>query len=455
MVKSIKKSKNIYMDYASGASANPANPGAIHDFGVKAKKQLNEVREEIAKILGAHSNEVVFTSGATESNNLALLGVINKFYESFFQMHTYLPAGKLLCSARQPAQGISKNTRKIIPHIITTNIEHASVLEVCKHLEKTKQIEVTYVPVEENGIVDPEKIKKALKSNTILVSVMYANNEIGTIQPIREIAKEIRHYRKNKVAKRSDLKNLERSDLGIFPVFHTDATQAINYLSINVEKLGVDLFSFNGSKIYGPSGVGVLYIKRMTPITNIIFGGDQEFGLRPGTENIVGIVGLAKALKTVEQIKDKEVKRLIKLRDYFIKKMSRLSLDTTHFQKPGLGDFPLNLVSGKVILNGDLKNRLPNNINITIPKIPSDLLVIELSAHGIMASVKSACKSGDEKASHVIQAIREAQLGELLVNKEIDGSIRFSLGRQTTKADIDYTLKALSQILTKLKKWYN
>lgn len=346
-----------------------------------------------------------------------------------------------------------------VPHIVTTNIEHASVLEVCKYLEKTKQIEVTYVPVEENGIVDPEKIKKSLRPNTIFVSVMYANNEIGSIQPIREIAKEIRHYRKQEAErineKRSDIKNLERSDLGIFPVFHTDATQAINYLPINVEKLGIDLLSFNGSKIYGPSGVGALYVKRQTPITSIIFGGDQEFGLRPGTENIVGIVGLAKALKVVEQIKDKETKRLIKLRDYFIKKMSRLSLDTTHSPKPGLGELPLNLVSGKVILNGDLENRLPNNINITIPKIPSDLLVIELSAHGIMASVKSACKSGDEKASHVIQAIREAQLGELLVNKEIDGSIRFSLGRQTTKDDIDYTLKALSQILTKLKRWYN
>lgn len=399
------------MDYASGACSDPANPGAIHEFGVKAKKRLNEAREEIAGILGAHSDEIIFTSGATESNNLVILGVLKKYLQNFSHL----------------------------PHIVTTNIEHASVLEVCKYLEKTKQAEITFVPVESNGIVSPEKIKKALKKNTILVSVMYANNEIGTIQPIREIAKEIRHFRKTKnsaefsrVLGRGSARPLENSLNFSFPIFHTDATQAINYLPINVEKLGVDLLSFNGLKIYGPSGVGVLYEKRNTPISSIMFGGDQERGLRPGTENINGIIALAKALKITEQIKDKEVKRLTKLRDYFTKKLLKFNF----------------------VVNGSLENRLPNNINITIPKTPSDLLVIELSAKGIMASVKSACKSGDEKSSHVIQAIREAKTGKSLLDKEVDGSIRFSLGRQTTKADIDYTVKALSQILTKLKKWY-
>ncbi|MFZ3015545.1 MAG: cysteine desulfurase family protein, partial [Minisyncoccia bacterium] len=364
-------------------------------------------------------------SGATESNNLAILGLVKNF----------------------------KN-----PHIITTNIEHASVLEVCKYLEKTKQAEVTYVPVGENGTVDPVEIRKALKLNTVLVSVMYANNEIGTIQPIREIVKEIRYYKKTKqLAKFSrvlglkpdQLENFLDASFKIFPVFHTDATQAINYLPINVEKLGIDLMSFNGSKIYGPKGVGVLFIKRKTPISKILFGGDQELGLRPGTENLVNIVGLKEALKITEKIKDKETKRLTKLRDFFIEKLYDLKNQNSKFsQVLGLGPDQLKNFNFDFLLNGDLKNRLPNNINITIPKIPSDLLVIELSARGVYVSEKSACKSGDGKASGVIKAIHPDL-------EETDGSLRFSLGRQTTKTDIDYTFKSLFKILKKNKRWYN
>jgi len=414
----LKSNKKIYLDYASSASADSANPGVMHELGVKEKNKLENARKNVAEILGAHYDEIVFTSGATESNNLAIIGVLNKFFELFSEMHTYLPAGKLLCSARQSAQGISKNTQKIYPHIVTTNIEHASVLEVCKHLEKIKQIEISYVPVEKNGIVDPRKIKKAIKPNTILVSVMYANNEIGTIQPISEIAKEIRHFKKN------NRQDLLKNRSCLFPLFHTDATQAINYLPIKVEKLGVDLLSFNGAKIYGPKGVGILYVKRKTPINPIMFGGNQEFGLRPGTENVAGIIALAEALRITEKMKEKEVKRLARLCDYFIKKLQNFSFN--------------------FLLNGDLRNRLPNNINITIPKIPSDLLVLELSAKGIYISEKSACKSGDKAGSYVIEAL----------GKKGEGSLRFSLGRQTTKADIDYTIKALSEILIKLKRWY-
>lgn len=382
--KSRKKGQKVYMDYASSAISRVSNPGAIHEYGLKEKNKLESARVAIASFLSSQASEVVFTSGATESNNLAILGLVRGF----------------------------KN-----PHIITTNIEHASVLEVCKFLEKSKQAEVTYVPVEAGGVVDVEKIKKALKQNTVLVSVMYANNEIGTIEPIREIAKQIRHWNKNM--------NKE-----VF--FHTDATQAVNYLPINIEKLGVDMMSFNGAKIYGPKGVGVLYVKKGTPLTPVMFGGDQEFGLRPGTENVEAVVDLAKALKDVENIKDKEVVRLIKLRNYFIAKLQKMSKTV----------FDTDLV-----VNGDLENRLPNNVNITIPKIPSDLLVIELSANGVMASAKSACKAGDGKASYVIQAINPN-------TKEEDGSLRFSLGRNTTKAEVDYAVKSLAEILNKLKKWY-
>jgi cysteine desulfurase len=290
--------------------------------------------------------------------------------------------------------------------------------------------------VEINGIVDPKKIKTALKKNTVLVSVMYANNEIGTIQPIREIAKEIRHYKKVKAGSfdpclRPPL-DKGRVWVGCFPLFHTDATQGINYLPVRVESMGIDLMSFNSGKIYGPKGVGVLYIKRKTPIDKIIHGGDQEFGLRPGTENVGLVAGLAEALKITQKIKEKESERLKKLQDFFVAELQKLNFK----------------------INGDLKNRLPNNINITIPKIPSDLLVLELGALGIYISEKSACKSGEKASSYVIQAIRGVK-GKNLCSKNIDGSLRFSLGRQTTKADIDYVLKSLSQILEKLKKWYN
>lgn len=388
----MKKSKKIYLDYASATPIekdvlfvmnkifkdNFANSGAIHDLGVQSKNILSESRKNIAKIIDAHQNEIIFTSGSTESNNLAITGVITKN----------------------------------LPHIITSNIEHSSVLEVCKYLTENKLAEVTYVPVEPNGIVDPKKIKKVIRKETILVSVMYVNNEIGTIQQIKEIAKEIRHFNK--------LNNTK-------VLLHTDATQAINYLEINVEKLGIDMMSFNAGKIYGPKGIGALYIRRRTPIEKIIFGGDQEYGMRAGTESLASVVGFAKALEITEKIKEKENKRLKKLQDYFIKKLQ-------------------NLEKG-IVLNGDLENRLPNNINITIPKIPSDLLVIELSARGIMVSAKSACKSGEEGESYVIKAIKPEADQE-------NGSIRFSLGRNTTKEDLDFTLKSLKEILTKLKKWY-
>ena len=415
------------MDHASSALSTSANPGAIHDLGVKEKNKLENARTGVANMLNAHSNEIIFTSGATESNNLAILGLISGVRINYLRGPRF--------SGSHPGQTITDSL--FLPHIVTTNIEHASVLEVCKHLEKTKQAEVTCVPVEKNGIVDPEKIKKALKPNTILVSVMYANNEIGTVQPIREIAKVIRHFRKQKEGGEGFFRSSDPwvplparpfKNLPLLPFFHTDAVQAVNYLPIKVPQLGVDMMSINSVKIYGPKGVGVLYVKKNTPLSPIMFGGGQEFGLRPGTENVALALGLAKALEVTEKIKEDEVKRLTKLREYFFKKLSKIK-------------------NRKFVINGDLDNRLPNNINITIPNIPSDLLVIELSARGVMASAKSACKAGNGKASHVIQAINPN-------TKEEDGSLRFSLGRETTKPDIDYTIKALFQILAKLSKWY-
>jgi cysteine desulfurase len=351
---------------------------------------LENARTETARVLGARPEEIIFTSGGTESNNLAIQGIVWAWHE--------------------------KTKAHLLPHVITTNIEHSSVLEACKLLEKRKLAEISIVPVEANGIVDPKKIKKEIKENTLLVSVMYANNEIGTLQPIGEIAREIRHYKK--INKRDDV------------FFHTDAVQAVNYLSLNIEKLGVDMLTLSGSKIEGSGRVGVLYKGKNVPLVNIFGGGDQEGGLRPGTENLQEIIKFSKAFSQVQKMKEKEAKRLAGLRNYFFARLSKLPFGTV------------------LAVNGDLQKRLPNNVNVTFPNIPSDLLVIELSAKGIMASSKSACKSGDGKASHVIKAIRPNM-------RETDGAVRFSLGTGTTKKDIDYTVQAVSRILNKLKKWYS
>jgi cysteine desulfurase len=373
-----KKPNKIYVDYA--ASVTP-NPSSIHELGILAKEKLEEARRDVAAVLNARREEIIFTSGGTEGNNLAIQGIV-----------------------------YAAHTRGMLPHIITTNIEHPSVLETCKLLEKRKLAQVSVVSVEASGIVNPKKIKNEIKKNTILVSVMYANNEIGTIQPIREVGKIVRHYRKE-------------NKLDIF--FHTDAVQAVNYLDLDIEKLGVDMLTLSGAKIEGAGRVGVLYKKKSVILENVFGGGDQEGGLRPGTENLSDISKFADALKFAQHIREKEVKHLTILRDYFFEKLKNFDC----------------------IVNGDLENRLPNNINVTFPKIPSDLLVIELSAKGIMASSKSACKSSRAEGSYVIKALRPDADSEI-------GGLRFSFGRDTTKKDVDNIAKALSLILQKLEKWY-
>ena len=395
------------MDYAASVEANPSS---IHSFGIEAKKKLQNARMTVAGALFVRPEEIIFTSGGTESNNLAIQGTVLKFWELSSHVGAKLPK---------------------LPHIITTNIEHPSVLETFKMLAERKLATISIVLVEETGIVDPEKIKKEIKKNTVLISVHYANNEIGVIQPIKEISKVIRHYKKTHLTP-SPLSLARRGVGERFPIFHTDAVQAANYLDLNVARLGVDMLTLSGSKIEGAGRVGALYKKKSVLLAKIFGGGDQEMGLRPGTENLLEILKFSDALKSAQKIKEKESKKLTKLRDYFINKINYSNI----------------LENIGIVLNGDMKNRLPNNVNITIPNIPSDLLVIELSVRGIMASAKSACKSGDGKASYVIQAVNPKV-------KETDGSLRFSLGRETTKADVNYTVKSLSEILTKLKKWYS
>jgi cysteine desulfurase len=395
--------RKIYMDNASATVMDKrvlhamlpyltnifSNPNSIHKSAVLARKAIDQARSKIAKLIFAHPDEIIFTGSGTESDALAILGII------------------------------TNNSEVRLPHIVTTNIEHSAVLENCKMLERDGKAEVTYVEVESNGIVDPKKVRDAIKDNTVLVSIMYANNEIGTVQPIQEIAKVIRAFRKDKQSEA--------------PFFHTDACQAMNYLdTANVDRLGVDMMSFNGSKNYGPKGVGVLYKKRGIHISPIYAGGGQEFGIRSGTENVAGIVGIAKALEITEEIKIKEITRLTKLRDYFFEQLVNLENKTGY----------------KININGDRVARLPNNINISIDGISHELLVIELDAKGVELSNKSACHTEDEEHSHVISAIRSVE-----GDKFTQESLRFSLGRNTTKSDITKTIKILESILNKYKNW--
>ncbi|HLP86487.1 MAG TPA: cysteine desulfurase family protein [Candidatus Paceibacterota bacterium] len=423
------KKKEIYLDYAASTPIDEgvvkkmhsyesnffANPSAVHNDGLKVKNIVDNARGKIAKLINAHSDEIIFTGSGTESDALAVIGVVRNW---------------------------NLQNKGKTPHIITTKIEHPAVLENCRLLEKTGEAEVTYLSVDKGGIVNLEELEDSLQDNTILVSVMYANNEIGTIEPIEEIAKIIRRFRKGKstLQKQAEeglsLREPKDSPSSVaFPLFHTDASQAMNYLyTENIEKLGVDMMTFNSSKIYGPKGIGVLYKKRNIELYPLYMGGGQEFGLHSGTSNVVSIAGVAEALEIANKIKKKEVERLIPIRDYGIQKLLSISKELPY----------------KIILNGDKEKRLPNNINISVSGISSELLVIELSSQGIFVSEKSACKSSDENKSYVIEAIRKICPKD---GKEEEGSLRISLGRDTTKEDMDALVKAFKKILEKYKEW--
>lgn len=385
-----KINKRIYLDNAATTPIDKkvlkkmeecylntyGNPSGLHAEALAARKVVEVARKNVCDILNCHADELIFTGGGTEGDNLAILGVIKAAKMEF---------------------------KKEKIHIVTTEFEHSAVVETCRALEN-EGVEVTYVKPKANGVIDPKDIKEAIKNNTVLVSVMYANNEIGTIQPISEIAKVIRLHKKN---------NNPESH---FPYFHTDAIQALNYLHIDVGRISIDLMTLSGSKIYGPKGIGVVYVKRGVKIEPIIYGGTQEKALKPGTENVSLIAGFAEALGLVHLTREKESARLIVLRDYFIDKISEE-------------------ISG-VELNGDRTERLPNNINVSIDGIDNELLVIQLDSVGVACSTRSACKVSDEKGSHVIISLGKEE-------KKAKESIRFSLGRNTTKSDINYAIKNL------------
>lgn len=385
------RKKRIFLDYASTTPVDPevlkvmvpymathfGNASAIYQEGLLAKKAIAEARTLISSHLNIRASEMVFTASGTEADNLAIRGIF-EFYKDKFR-----------------------------PHIITTNIEHPGVLEICRYIEKNGG-DVTYIPVAENGIVDPQKIKQALKPETVLVSVMLANNEIGTIQPVRDIARIIAEY------KRDNKKET-------FPYLHTDASQAGNYLDLSFQKNGCDLMTLDASKIYGPKGVGVLALKTYVEIKPIIYGGGQEKGLRSATENVVGIVGLAKALKIAQAKREKESKRLKKLQTYFFKAVTK--------------------AIPHVVINGDTEKRLPNNVNICIPKLDAEFAVIKLDQMGIACSSASSCINLSENSySYVVDALGEK--GKACR----ESSLRFTFGRDTTKRDIKATIRLITNI---------
>ena len=340
-----------------------------------------------------NKEEIIFTSGATEANNLAIKGVVKAYY----------------------AKPENKNRK---PHIITTAIEHHCVLYAVQRLEKEGLIEATYIAPQKDGVVRVADVKKAIRPNTILVSVMYVNNEIGTVQPIAQIGRIIK---KINTARESSSKLKAKS---YKLLFHTDATQAVNYFDCDAQKLGVDMLSMSAHKIYGPKGVGALYIKKGTPIKMIQDGGAQENGMRAGTINSTGIVGLGRAIDLLKTAKNKN-SEIEKLRNYLIEKV--------------LQEIP------KTKLNGSKIKRSPNNANFSFSDVEGESLLIMLDAAGVAASTGSASSSGSLAPSHVLMSLG-------MKAEEAHGSLRLTLGKSTTKKEIDETMKVLKKIVSDLRK---
>ena len=347
------------------------NASSIYQLGAKSKEALDESREYIAGTLGAKTNEIYFTAGGSESDNWAIKATAD----------AYAQKGK---------------------HIITSAIEHHAVLHTCEYLEK-HGYEVTYVGVDENGVIKLDELKAAIRPDTILISVMFANNEIGTIQPIKEIGE---------IAKEHDI------------LFHTDAVQAYAQVPINVDEMHIDMLSASGHKLNGPKGIGFLYIRKGIKIRSFVHGGQQERGRRAGTENIPGIVGLAAAAKRSFSMLEEKMQKEIELRDYLI---SRIEAEIPYCR-----------------LNGDRKKRLPNNVNFSFQFIEGESMLILMDSKGIAASSGSACTSGSLDPSHVLLAIG-------LPHEIAHGSLRLTLSEENTKEEMDYVVEQLTAILERLR----
>ncbi|MFC1961863.1 cysteine desulfurase NifS [Chloroflexota bacterium] len=377
--------ERIYLDYAATTPTHPdvlkamlpyfteafGNPSSIYSYGQEAREAVKLARGRIASLIGARDEEVVFTSGGTEADNFALMGV----------------------AFASEGRG---------NHIITSPIEHHAVTETTKFLEK-RGFKITYLPVDGYGLVDPDDVRKAITDKTVLISIMYANNEIGTIQPIAEIGG---------IARKACV------------CFHTDAVQAVGHIPVEVNGLGVDLLSMSGHKLYGPKGIGALYVRSGTKLASFVHGGEQESGHRAGTENVPGMVGFGKAAELAGQEIGEESERLSHLRDGFIQGLLE-RIDDTH-------------------LNGHPVKRLPNNVNVSIEFVEGEAMLLSLDLEGICASTGSACSSGSLEASHVLLAMG-------LPHERAHGSLRFTLGKWTTGKDIECVLDVLPGVVARLR----
>ena len=377
--------KPIYLDYAATTPADLAvvramipyfhdafgNPSAIYSYGQEAKSAIDKARSSIASLIGARDEEIVFVSGGTEADNFAL-------------------------------KGVAFANQKKGNHIITSSIEHHAVLESCKFLGKMG-FKITYLPVDHFGLVNPDDVKKAITDKTILISVMHANNEMGTIQPITEISKIAR-------------------EAGVY--LHTDAVQTAGHITTDVNELGIDLLSISAHKLYGPKGVGALYIRKGTKLMTFMNGGGQERGRRASTENVPGIVGFGKAADIAKPEEDAEMARLTNLRDKLIAGILN-NIDRTH-------------------LNGHPVKRLPNNVNISVEFVEGESMCLNMDMAGICASTGSACSSASLEASHVLLAMGLDPL-------QAHGSLRFTLGKWTTEEEVNQVLEVLPRIVTKLR----
>lgn len=381
----------VYLDYNATTPVDPAvfdamapfftarfgNAGSIHTAGQRARAAVDAARESVAALIGAQASEIVFTSGGTEADNLAILGLADR---------------------RGPAPESGKMRR----HVITSAIEHHAVLNTCQELEKS-DVDVTYVRVGSSGVIDPQDVRSALRDETVLITVMRANNELGTIQPIEEIGRIAR-------------------EAGV--AFHCDAVQSAGKVPLDVNRLGVDLLSISAHKIYGPKGTGALYVRSGTSIEPLFHGGHAERDRRPGTENVPGIVGMGKAAELAGEQLAADARRVGALRD-------RLE-EALREKIPGTR------------LNGDRSRRVWNTVNVTFPGAGGEAMVIALDLQGVECSTGAACSSGAVEPSHVLTAIG-------LSDDEARSSLRLSLGRPTTDAEIDEAIRVIPGVVARLR----
>ncbi len=404
--------RKVYLDYAATTPIDRrvfnamlpyftkefGNPSNLYDLGLKAKRAVAEATRKITNALNCAPDEFIFAGSATEADNLALLGSVR--------------------GLTRTVRGLTRTRRGFAPKIIVSAVEHKGILAACDELKK-EGCEIVELPVGKNGLVRPKDLKKALDEKTILVSITCADSETGTIQPIAEIAEIIKNFRH-----KNNLHPMPRT-LNPIPFFHSDASQAAPYLDLDVEKLGVDMMTLSAHKLYGPKGIGGLYVRRGTAIEPIIFGGGQQRKLRSGTENVPAIVGFGAAMALVQKHRKTESARVKKLRD---------KLEAGIFKK-----IP------KVQLNGHKTRRLPNFLNVSILDVEGEAILLYLDEKGILVNTGSACSSESLEPSYVLTALGNPY-------EYIHGSIRFTLGKKTTATDINYVLRELPPIVEKLRR---